>query len=173
MADEPTDAELSATDTDGAADSTATTGQQQTGTADLGDAGKRALAEERRARKAAEKELDTLRKAAMSDQEKAIAEAKTQALAEANKAAAPRLVRAEFKAAAAGKVAKEALDAYLEDVDLSKFVGDDGEPDTKAIEARIKRLGGGQSADFDGGARGGAARPQDMSTLIRQKAGVL
>lgn len=168
MADEPTTAELDAAT---ATDDGDTTGQQ-TGTADLGDAGKRALDEERRARRKAEKELADLRKAAMSDQERAIAEAKTQALAEANKAAGPRLVRAEFRAAAAGQVDKETLDAYLEDVDLSKFVGDDGEPDTKAIAARIKRLGGGKPADFDGGARGGAARPLDMSALIRQKAGV-
>ncbi len=170
MADEPTDAELDAAT---AGDNGTPPTGQQTATADLGDAGKRALDEERRARRKAEKELADLRKAAMSEQERAIAEAKSSALAEANKAAAPRLVRAEFKAAAAGKVDKETLDAYLEDVDLSKFVNDDGEPDVKAIEARIKRLGGGKSADFDGGARGGAARPLDMSALIRQKAGVV
>lgn len=170
MADEPTTAELDAAT---ATDDGATATGQQTGTADLGDAGKRALDEERRARRKAEKELADLRKAAMTEQERAIAEAKTAALAEANKAAGPRLVRAEFRAAAAGQVDKQTLDAYLEDVDLTKFIGADGEPDTKAIEARIKRLGGGRAADFDGGARGGAARPLDMSTLIRQKAGVI
>lgn len=176
MADEPTTAELDAATAPGTGDNTA---QQTTGTStgtagetDLGDAGKRALAEERKARKTAEAELAKLRKAAMSEQERAIAEATTTATAAANKAAAPRLVRAEFRAAAAGQVDKQTLDAYLEDVDLSKFVGVDGEPDTKAIEARIKRLGGGRSADFDGGTRGGAARPLDMSALIRQKAGV-
>lgn len=172
MADDNTpDQDGSATDP---GPETPATGQSG-GTTDLGDAGKRALDAERRARKAAEKELETLRKAAMSDQEKAIAEAKTAALADAQKASAPRLVRAEFRAAAAGTVDNETLDAYLEDVDLSKFIGDDGEPDVKAIAARIKRLGGSSGArgDFDGGARGGAARPKNMSDLIRQKAGVL
>lgn len=146
---------------------------QQTGSADLGDAGQRALAEERRARKAAEKQLADLRKQSMSEQERAVAEAKAAGLAEANKAAGPRLVRAEFRAAASGRLDKQTLDAYLEDVDLGKFLTDDGEPDTKAIEARIKRLGGGTGrTDFDGGPRGSSARPADMSSLIRTAAGI-
>jgi hypothetical protein len=47
--------------------------------------------------------------------------------------------------------------AYLEDVDLSKFVGDDGEPTTKAIRpaSSARRR---QAADFDGGARTTAGR---------------
>lgn len=149
---------------------------------ELADPGRQALQVERKARldaekarKAAEKEIEKLRSAAMSDQEKAIAAAKTDALAEANKAAAPRLVRAELRAAAAeAGVPKDALDGFLEYADLKRFVNDDGEPDSKAIAAAVKRLGGGSGrADYDGGSRGGAARPLDMSTLIRQKAGVL
>jgi hypothetical protein len=158
-------------------DDTATGADQDTPAAepsdDLGDAGRRALAEERRARKVAERELANLRKAAMSDQERAVAEAKAAGLAEAARAAAPRLVKAEFRAAAAGQIDKQALDAYLEDVDLTKFVGDDGEPDIKAIEARIKRLGGGRPADFDGGARTSAPKVNDMNSVIRRAAGVI
>lgn len=120
----------------------------------------------------AAKELEKVRAAAMSEQEKAVAAAKAEGLTEAAKAAAPRLVRAEFRAAAAGQVDKQTLDAYLEDVDLSKFIGDDGEPDLKAIEARIKRLGGGRRTDFDGGARSTAAKGTDMNSLIRRQAGV-
>lgn len=159
-------------------DDTATGADQSTDTTtgdqadDLGDAGRRALAEERRARKAAERELANLRKAAMSDQERAVAEAKAAGATEAARAAAPRLVRAEFRAAAAGQVDQQTLDAYLEDVDLTKFVTDDGEPDLKAIAARIKRLGGGRPADFDGGARSTASNPADMNSLIRRAAGV-
>ncbi len=159
-------------------DHTATCADQSTNTTtgdqadDLGDAGRRALAEERRARKAAERELANLRKAAMSDQERAVAEARTAGATEAARAAAPRLVRAEFRAAAAGQVDRQTLDAYLEDVDLTKFIGDDGEPDLKAIAKRIERLGGGRPADFDGGARSTAAAPTDMNSLIRRAAGV-
>lgn len=170
MADEPTDAELAAATATDPGDTTI----QQTGTADLGDSGKRALDEERRARRKAEKELADLRKQSMSENERAIAEAKSAAIADANKAAAPRLIRAELRAAAAeAGVPKEALDGFLEYADLSRFTGDDGEPDSKQIAAAVKRLGGSGRADFDGGARGGSARPTDMSTLIRQKAGVI
>ena len=120
----------------------------------------------------AAKELEKVRAAAMTEQDKAVAAARAEGMTEALKAAGPRLVRAEFRAAAAGQVDKQTLDAYLEDVDLSKFLADDGEPDTKAIEARIKRLGGGRRTDFDGGARTTAAKPNDMNSLIRQAAGV-
>lgn len=121
----------------------------------------------------AAKELEKVRAAAMTEQEKAVAEAEKRGAQSAAVQAGPRLVRAEFRAAAAGQIEKDALDAYLEDVDLTKFLGDDGEPDTKAIEARIARLGGGQRrTNFDGGARTTAAKPADMNTLIRQQAGL-
>lgn len=159
-------------------DSTATVGTAQGGTDGdgLGEAGKRALDQERRARRAAEKELEKLRSAAMSDQEKAIAAAKTAAMAEATRAAGPRLVRAELRAAAAeAGLPADALAGFLEYADLNRFLTEDGEPDGKAITAAVKRLGGNAAggASYDGGARGGAAKPLDMSTLIRQKAGVI
>jgi hypothetical protein len=121
----------------------------------------------------AAKELEKVRAAAMSETEKAVAEAEKRGAQAAAAQAGPRLVRAEFRAAAAGLVEKDALDAYLEDVDLTKFLGEDGEPDTKAIDARIKRLGGGpRRTNLDGGARTTAAKPADMNTLIRQQAGL-
>lgn len=140
---------------------------------ELGDAGKKALAEERRARRVAERELEQLRKASMSDQEKAVAEAKQAGLTEAARATAPRLVRAELRAAAAeAGLGKDALAGFLEYADLSKFVSEDGEPDSKAITAAVKRLGGSTPTDFDGGARTSAAKPTDMNARIRQLAGL-
>lgn len=121
----------------------------------------------------AAKELERVRAAAMSEQEKAVAEAEARGAQAVAAKAGPRLVRAEFRAAAAGRVDSDALNAYLEDVDLTKFLGDDGEPDTKAIEARIGRLGGTQKrTDFDGGARTSADKPTDMNSLIRSAAGL-
>ncbi|AGL13870.1 hypothetical protein [Actinoplanes sp. N902-109] len=120
---------------------------------------------------AAAKELEKVRAASMTEQEKAVAEARQAATAEATRATAPRLVRAEFRAAAAGRVDPDALTAYLEDVDLAKFIGDDGEPDIKAIEARIERLGGKRTTDFDGGPRTSAPAPKDMNQMLRQAAG--
>lgn len=142
--------------------------------AGLADAGKRALAEERKARKAAEAELARLRKASMSEQEKAVADARAAGADEAAKAAAPRLVRAELKAAAheAG-VPKATLDGFLKYADLNRFVGDGGEIDEKAIGAAVKDLGGTNGrTDFDGGARDRGSRPANMNDLIRRSAGV-
>lgn len=111
--------------------------------------------------------------AAMTEQERAVAEAEQRGAQAAAEKTGARLVRAEFRAAAAGRVDREALDAYLEDVDLKKFVGDDGEPDTKAIESRIAKLGGApRGTDFDGGARTPAGKPANMNDLIRRQAGL-
>jgi hypothetical protein len=121
----------------------------------------------------AAKELEKVRAAAMSETEKAVAAARAEGLTEAQKATAPRLVRAELRAAAAeAGLGKDALAGFLEYADLSKFVTDDGEVDDKAISAAMTKLGGGRPADFDGGARTTAAKPADMNQLLRRQAGV-
>jgi hypothetical protein len=121
----------------------------------------------------AAKELDRFRAAAMTETEKAVAEAKASGATEAARAAAPRLVKAELRAAAADAgLPREALTGFLEYADLSRFVGEDGEVDEKAIGAAIKKLGGGKPADFDGGTRTPAGKATDMNSLIRQHAGL-
>lgn len=111
--------------------------------------------------------------AAQSAEERALAEAEQRGRTAALAAATPRLVAAELRAAAAGRVDKSALDGFLAYADLSKFVGDDGEPDTKAIEAVVKTLAPQtKPTDFDGGARTTATKPNDMNQLIREKAGL-
>ncbi len=178
MADDSTTTDAgtgSATDTDDAGkDTTAAAGKGGTADDGLAEAGKRALAEERRARKAAETELAKLRAASMSEQEKAVAEAKAAGAADASKAAAPRLVKAELRAAAAeAGLPKEALDGFLDYADLNRFLTDDGDVDAKAVTAAVKRLGGGTGRpSYDGGARNTATAPADMSALIRRAAGI-
>ncbi len=112
----------------------------------LGDAGKRALAEERSARaaaekkaKAAEKELADLRKTTMTDQEKAVADAKAEGRGEAFKEANSRVLRSEIRAAAAGKLA-DPSDAPALLGELDRFLADDGEIDSKAITSAIDAL---------------------------------
>lgn len=122
----------------------------------------------------AARELDKVRAAAMTEQEKAVAAARAEGLTEAQKAAAPRLVRAELRAVAleAG-LGKDALAGFLEYADLSRFVTEDGEPDEKAIAAAVKKLGGdAKRTDFDGGARTPAGKPADMNSQIRRMAGL-
>jgi hypothetical protein len=99
---------------------------------------KSALNEERKARREWESKYSKLEKEHMSDQEKLIAQAKDEGRKEAVQAAGRRLAAAEFKAAAAGKIGDPA--AALEVLDLSKFVGQDGEPDSTAIQKVVDRL---------------------------------
>lgn len=118
-------------------------------------------------------DYDDLKKkaaAAMTEQERAVAEAKDAGRAEAIAETGGRLVKAEFKAAAAGRLPN--LDQLLEDLNLAKFLGANGEPDTKAIAAAVERFGASKTPDFDGGARGGSAKTNDMNALIRRAAGL-
>lgn len=152
---------------------------------DLGDAGKRALDAERDARRQAEKaakdaqtELEKLRSASMSDQEKAVAAAKAEGRDEALKTANERLVRAEVKAAAAGKLADPG-DALGLLGDLSAFIDKSGDVDTKAITSAIDELvkakpylsakpGNGSG---EGGPRGGNANGEpSMDDWLRSQA---
>lgn len=158
----------------------ATATDEQHSSDELGDAGRRALQEERQKAREATKqlravnaELEKLRTAAMTETERAVAEAKQAGATEAARASAPRLVRAELRAAAAEVgLPREALAGFLEYADLTKFVSADGEPDEKAIAAAVTRLGGASTTDFDGGARRTAAQPASMSALIRRQAGL-
>lgn len=113
---------------------------------ELGDGGKKALDTERKARRDAEKllkdqlvELDKLREATQTEQEKAVAEATKKAVSEAVGSANARILRAEVKAAAAGKLADPADAVAM--LDLGDFtVTDDGDVDGKAIAKAIDEL---------------------------------
>lgn len=181
MPDETNTSTAEGTGTTTSEASTATTGNA----AELGDAGKRALDEERNARRVAERkaneaqaELDKVRSANMSEQEKAVAAAKAEGRDEALKTANERLVRAEVKAAAAGKLADPG-DALGLLGDLSAFIDKTGDVDTKAITSAIDELvkakpylsakpGNGAG---EGGARGGnATSGPSMDDWLRQQA---
>ncbi len=143
---------------------------------ELGDGGKKALEAERDARKAADKrakdferELEKFRQASMSENEKAVAEAKASGRSEALTQVGKRLARAEFKAIAAGKGLD--VSALLDDIDVSRYVGDDGEPDEKEITAAVERFaalkGDPQqppAVSFDGGPR---SSPSDADEYER------
>lgn len=153
---------------------------------DLGDGGKRALDEERKSRRAAERELKSLQarlaeieQQSMSATEKAIAEAKAAGRKEALSTANDRLVRAEVRAAAAGKLADPGDAAALLG-DLNQYVGDDGEPDTKAISKAIDdlvkskpylRAAALNVGDPDAGSRPSSNGSSDMNALIRNAFG--
>jgi len=152
------------------------------GSDSLGDPGKKALAtmkdrlkaerEKRRGLEAQLAERDKPAEGTVPDQEALIRQAETTALARVNE----RLVKAEVKAAAAGKLADPA-DAHRF-LDLSQFeVDDDGNVDAEELTEAIDELlqskpylaaqGGSTKPRFQGtadsGARKGNARPAQLT----------
>lgn len=164
--------------------------------ADLGDAGKKALTEERKAKadaerkaKAAEKRATELEKklqeredADKSDSEKALEKARKEAAEEATKAATAktnhRILAAEIKAAAGGKLSDPADAVRL--LDLDDFtVSDDGEVDDKAITAAIDQLLkdkpylAGKASGKPTGSADGGGKPSGDSTDVTPGTGRL
>ena len=137
---------------------------------------KKALTAERTARKAAEKALNALKaELALKDkpaEEQALEAARNEARTEATTKANERIVRAEVKAAATGKVKNPALALKL--IDTSGIdVDDDGEVDSDAVNQAITDLlteypelaadGSKFTGSADQGAKGKPSKPAQLS----------
>jgi hypothetical protein len=120
--------------------------------------------------RAAQAELEKVRNASLSDTEKAIALARAEARSEALRETGSRLVDAEVRAAVAGRSVDVA--ALLEGLDRSRFITDDGEPDTAKIGKWVDKIvppKGDSVPPPRGGPRTTGDRPQDMNALIRSR----
>lgn len=111
-----------------------------------------------------------------SETEKAVKTAKAEAESAARNTYAPRLVRSEFRAQAKGVLSGEQLDALLEDLDLSRYVAEDGDVDVEKVGKKVAALAPAKEdrapfPDLGGGRRGGAPRTNDMNAFIRRAAG--
>jgi hypothetical protein len=102
------------------------------------DSLKAALAKERKDREAVQRELDKIKRDGMTEQERAVAEAKAAGKAEAVAEAGKAVAAATFRELATGKLADpgKALDL----VDLGKFVSDDGTVDRTALGKAVDSL---------------------------------
>jgi hypothetical protein len=93
---------------------------------------------------AAAKELARVRRDAMSDQERAVSEAaekaRSEAVTEVVARLGGRLVISEIRAAVAGRLPNDQLDALVEHLDLSGFLNDNGEVDATAVAAFAQRI---------------------------------
>jgi uncharacterized protein YfcZ (UPF0381/DUF406 family) len=85
------------------------------------------------------KELDDLRKANMPDTERAIEEAKEKARNETLAQVGSRLATAELRAAAAA-AGVEIPDSVSQYLDVTRFIGEDGNPNTEAISTFVASL---------------------------------
>lgn len=83
-------------------------------------------------------DLEKAQRDAMTDQDRAIAEARDAAFAEGRAIGLGREVAALVRAAAVGRIAD--VDALLEGLDASRFVTDDGEADAKAVQAWVDKV---------------------------------
>jgi hypothetical protein len=88
--------------------------------------------------KAKAEKHDALEAELASDKDKAVAAAREEERTKVRSESTPRIVRAEFKAEAKGVLTSEQLDTLLEDLDLSKYVDDKGEPDGEKIAKKVK-----------------------------------
>lgn len=88
----------------------------------------------------AAKRLAELEESTKTETEKAITAARKEGEAAGRAASAPRLVAAEFKAAAAGRLTGEQLSGFLEDLDLSKYLTADGEVDVERVAKKVDLL---------------------------------
>lgn len=116
-------------------------------------------------------EFDKARRAAMTDAERAVAEAEERGRLAATSEFGKRLATSEIRAAAADAGAD--LAGVFDYLDLSRFVGENGELEEKAIKAFVAGLPKKDpgTPSFDGGTRTTAPAPQGMNGLIRKAAG--
>lgn len=84
--------------------------------------------------------MDALELEMSSDIEKAKHQAADEARTAARAESVPRIVTAEFRAAAKGVLTDEQLSAVLEDLDMTKYATADGEADLAKIAAKIAKI---------------------------------
>lgn len=154
----------------------ADTGQQD----DLAEAGRRALEAERASRKTAERqmkalqaELERTKQAQMTEAEKAVIEAEKRGAASARTELGREIARLRFDALAGRRNPEFDTAGVLEFFDLSRFLGEDGQPDEKALKAAVEKLipAPNNVPGFDGGARKTAPAAPDMNRILREAIG--
>lgn len=124
--------------------------------------------------KSAASELENVRQSSMTETERAAAEAEARGRAAATTEFGQRLATSRFDALASKRNPGFDTSAFLEIVDLKKFVGDDGEPDEKAIAAAVEKhvpVAEAGVPSFDGGTRTAPPAPAGMNGLIRKATG--
>lgn len=90
--------------------------------------------------KAKAAELDTLKAANQTEQEKAVAAARDEARAEGARSVAPQLVEAHFLAASAGRLEPDVVREILAPLNVDHFLTDKGQVDTAKVTAYVNQI---------------------------------
>lgn len=121
-----------------------------------------------KANASAAKELEQVKQASMSDQEKAVELARNQARTEVLMEIATERVEDAVRLAAAGRNVD--VDALLDGLDRSRFVTEEGRPDTEAIASWVDRIAPKSdqpyTADLGQGSRTGSQTPLGSDPLL-------
>lgn len=138
---------MSDTDVNITVDQSAETSEPDTGeTVDLASevdkwkAQARKHEERAKANAKAAKELEEFRQQSMTDAEKAIEQARTEARLQALTEVGGKIAAAEIRAAATGRMSPEQLSTLLDNVNLARFTGDDGEVDRDAVATFVEGI---------------------------------
>jgi hypothetical protein len=81
----------------------------------------------------AAQELEQVKQQSMSDIERAVEQAKSEGRAEGLRVGSVKIAAAELKAAATGRLDADQLATLLENVDLARFLDEDGEVDGEKV----------------------------------------
>lgn len=105
--------------------------------------------QEERAKANAEKAkaYDELKASQMSEQEKAVEQAKADARAEAFRETAPERVRLAFEAVAGSRLTADQIEEFLEDVDTTRYLTDTGAVDRERVTKKVDALAPKQDED--------------------------
>jgi hypothetical protein len=117
----------------------------------------------------AAKELAELKKQGMSDAEKLADEAAAKARVEERAKLSGRLARQGFLAAAAGRI--ENAGTVADDINLAKYVGEDGEIDEKGLAELVDRLAPKKPDTGNGGTGTGTGGRQGFGQGARGSGG--
>lgn len=120
-------------------------------------------------------ELEQLRQQSMSDTEKAVAQAHADGRAEALSAVLGKLAAAEIRAAAAGRLSDDQIEALLEATNTAAFIGDDGDIDRAKVQRFVDGIAPPLTEqetrpgfpDLGQGARGGSNAALNGDPLLR------
>ena len=121
----------------------------------------------------AAKELEEFRRQSMTDQEKAVADARAAARAEALTEAGTKVAAAELRAAAAGRMTPEQVDVLLDGLNVARFLDENGDVDRAALVAFIDGIAPAseekrnQLLDLGQGTRSTSTTPLNGDPLLR------
>lgn len=109
-------------------------------------------------------QLADVQAANQSESEKAITAAKDEARQAALAETGPRLVAAEFRIALAGRRTADEVTSLIEDFDLTKYLNDKGEVDTKRVAEKADLLAPKEEQRKTAGSFGGGAQKASGNT---------